>query len=264
VNLRAQLIDRPNPVQTDYPDREDTIEIHTGFSEYLLRKRLDNGKNKFDEIAQSVHDTANQLGGNCQVFLTGHSLGGSLATIFGFYASADPRFASKEYPTKVFTFASPYTGGRSFAKAFRHQEQAGLLLHARVHHEYDVVPQAAKPSGAECFHTGLGVKLHYDTKQRPTLFFVMDFCHKGFLRRLFNFFLFHLPWFQLGNLGFFHLLQSYNESLLASVGANSKATQGADIQKKSLEELYEEYGSTGLAENGQLFNISNHESRNTN
>jgi hypothetical protein len=243
-NFRAEMIDRPNPVQTEYTDREDTIEIHTGFSEYLFRRRLDNGKTKFDEIAQCVHDTANELGGNCQVHFTGHSLGGSLATIFALYASADPRFASKEQPIKVFTFASPYTGGTLFAKAFRHQEQAGLLLHARIHHEHDIVPQATKATGAEYFHTGLGVRLHRDTKQRPTFFFLTDFSHKSLLRRLFNFFLFHLPWFHLGKLGYFHLLQSYSERLVGSVGANSIATQGEDIENKSLEELYEDHISS--------------------
>jgi hypothetical protein len=224
-NFRAQMIDRPHPVQREYPDREDTIEIHTGHSEYLSRRRLDNGRTKeFDESAHCVHEPANELGGKCQVHFTGHSLGSSLATIFALYASADPRFASKERPVKVFTLASPYTGGTLFAKAFRHQEQAGLLLHARIHHEYDIVPQAAKPTGAEYFYTGLGVNLHRDTKQRPTLFILTDFSHKSLLRRLFNFFLFHLPWFHLGKLGYFHLLQSYSERLVRSVGANSIAT----------------------------------------
>ena len=141
MNFRARLTDRPNPVQAEYPDREDTIEIHTGFSEYLMRRRLDNGRTKFDKIAQCIHENANELGGNCRVHVTGHSLGGALATIFAFYASADPRFASKERPIKLSTFASPYSGGTSFAKVFQHQEQAGLLLHARFHHEYDAVPR---------------------------------------------------------------------------------------------------------------------------
>jgi pimeloyl-ACP methyl ester carboxylesterase len=247
MNFRARLIDRPNPVQTEYLDREDTIEIHMGFSEYLLRRRLDNGKTKFDEIAHSVQEIANELGGNCRVHVTGHSLGAALATIFALYASADTRFASKESPIKLFSFASPYTGGTSFAKAFRHQEQAGLLMHARFHHQYDPVTHVAPntawhPSGTEYLHTGLGVKLHNNTKKPPTLFFLMDFSHNSLLRqRLGNFFLFHLPWFQLGNTATFHYLKNYSESLAESFRANSKESQCADIEKKSLEELYEDY-----------------------
>jgi pimeloyl-ACP methyl ester carboxylesterase len=243
------LTDRPNPVQTEYPDREDSIEIHTGFTEYLLRRRLDNGRTKFDEIARSVHDIASELGSNCRVHVTGHSLGGALATIFALYASADPRFASKERPIKLFSFASPYTGGTSFAKAFRHQEEAGLLLHARFYHEYDLVPHVAAntawhPSGTEYLHTGLGVKLHNDTKKPPALFFLTDFSHNSLLRqRLGNFFLFHLPWFQLGNLASFHALYTYSQSLVESVRANSKTTAQADIEMKSLEELYDECSS---------------------
>jgi pimeloyl-ACP methyl ester carboxylesterase len=245
MNFRSHLMDRPNPVQTEYPDREDTIEIHTGFSEYLLRRRMDNGKTKFDEIVQCVHEIANELGGSCQLHVTGHSLGGALATIFALYASAVPACASKERPVKLFTFASPYTGGTSFAKAFQQQEQAGLLLHARFHHEYDVVPRmvantAWHPSGTEYLHTGLRVTLHHDTKKLPSLFFLKDFSHNSLLRqRLGNFFLFHLPWFQLWKLASFHELRTYSHSLLESVGANSKAAC-----KKSLEELYEDYGGS--------------------
>jgi hypothetical protein len=52
--------------------------------------------------------------------------------------------------------------------------------------------------------------------------------------------------------------------LLALVGANLAATQGADIKKRSLEESCKAHGSTSSAENGQLFDVSNHESQNTN
>jgi hypothetical protein len=243
MNSRTQLIDRPNPVEAEYPDREDTIEMHTGFSEYLLRRRLDNGKTKFDEIAQCVQDIASELGGNCRVHVTGHSLGAALATIFAFYASADPRFASKERPIKLFSFASPYTSGTSFAKAFRYQEQAGLLMHARFYHEYDVVPRmgfnvAWHDSGTEYLHTGMGIKLPYDTKKPPKLFFLLDFSHNSLLRQRWGGFpLMHLPWFHLGKLASFHSLRTYSQSLLESVKANSEAA----CYTTSLEDMYEEH-----------------------
>jgi hypothetical protein len=51
-------------------------------------------------------------------------MGGSLATIFGFYASADSRFTGDDSrpPVDVFTFAAPWVGGMLFFEAFRHQE----------------------------------------------------------------------------------------------------------------------------------------------
>ena len=87
----------------------------------MLRRRLDNGKTKFDEIVQYVHDTAKELGGSCRLHVTGHSLRGALAAIFALYASAVPGCASKERLVKLLTFAAQYTGGTSFAKAFQHQ-----------------------------------------------------------------------------------------------------------------------------------------------
>ena len=177
--------------------------------------------------------------------VTGHSLRGALAAIFALYASAVPGCASKERLVKLLTFAAQYTGGTSFAKAFQHQEQAGLLLHARFHHEYDAFPRvtantAWHPSGTEYLHTGLSVMRHHDIKKPPSLFFLRDFSHNSLLRRrLGNFVLFHLPWFQLWKLAYFHELRTYCHNLVESVGASSKATC-----KKSLEEFYEDYSSS--------------------
>ena len=48
-----------------------------------------------------------------------------------FHASTDPTF-TRNGPVRVFSYGSPYVGGLNFARAFRHQEMCGKLLHARV------------------------------------------------------------------------------------------------------------------------------------
>jgi hypothetical protein len=66
-------------------------------------------------------------------------MGGALATIFGFYASADSRFAGDGMPpVDVFTFAAPWVGGLVFFEAFRHQELSRKIRHVRFAHGRDI------------------------------------------------------------------------------------------------------------------------------
>ena len=55
-NLKSDLEYTPNPIVEDYPGKEDTIEMHGGYYEYLLRRRRDNGLRKYDEIAAAISD----------------------------------------------------------------------------------------------------------------------------------------------------------------------------------------------------------------
>ena len=57
--------------------------------------------------------------------------------MFGFQASLDGRFAVRGNPVRLFTFASAIPGRISFAKAFQHQEQMGLIQHLRVANDND-------------------------------------------------------------------------------------------------------------------------------
>lgn len=68
-----------------YEGRQDFIEFHSGFSLYMLRPRKDTGLNKIQEIALKVNAIAQELApdGNYELSITGHSLGGALATVLG-------------------------------------------------------------------------------------------------------------------------------------------------------------------------------------
>ena len=55
-NLKSDLEYTPNPIVEDYPGKEDTIEMHGGYYEYLLRRRRDTGLRKYDEIADAISD----------------------------------------------------------------------------------------------------------------------------------------------------------------------------------------------------------------
>lgn len=67
-------------------------------------------------------------------------MGGSLAAMFGFYASLDGRFAQNGNPVRIFTFAAAIPGRIDFARAFQHQERSGLLQHLRISNDNDIVP----------------------------------------------------------------------------------------------------------------------------
>ena len=92
----------------------------------------------------------------------GHSLGGALATLTGFYAAARSRFAHLD-TIYVWTFAAPRVGtGRfrvfsnstgtwsktqkpnispvAFIKAWQHLEKTGRIRHARFSATRDIVP----------------------------------------------------------------------------------------------------------------------------
>jgi hypothetical protein len=73
--------------------------------------------------------------------VTGHSLGGALATIFGFYASADKRVAVVCCPgsaVHVFAFSNPWVGDMLFFEAFRHQEMSKQIRLVRIANRGDL------------------------------------------------------------------------------------------------------------------------------
>ena len=161
----------PNPIQEDYEGKKDTVEIRKGFWRFLLNPRADNGRNKYDEIADKVHEYGRELGGeDYQLEVTGHSLGGVLATLFGFYASTDARF-NRHHRVEVRTFGSPIPGKVSFAAAFRHQEDAGRLSHARFVMARDPVPQM-RFLDKHYAHTGHRIELSTDKDAAPRVSYV--------------------------------------------------------------------------------------------
>lgn len=127
-----------NPIDEDYDDKSSTVDICSGFYQYLFRVRKDTGTTKYDEITNMVCEYGKErIGEKFHLVLTGHSLGGALSTVFSFFASADERF-TRHGPVKCFNFGSPYVGGLKFQTAFHHQERQHKLIYARLFNHNDI------------------------------------------------------------------------------------------------------------------------------
>ena len=74
-----------------------------------------------------------------KLYVTGHSLGGALATLFGYYACESPHLLPMLSPITVVSVASPRVGNSAFARSFVQLESNGKLRHLRIANHKDPV-----------------------------------------------------------------------------------------------------------------------------
>jgi hypothetical protein len=123
-----------------------TISIHSGYYNYLFSKGEKPGEGtKFDSIMENLNSLLQQYPGY-NVYVTGHSLGAALATVFSFHAAASGCLVAPEpsYETPTITcinFASPMVGNIEFETAFRELEDLGKIRCLRVTNYYDIFTQ---------------------------------------------------------------------------------------------------------------------------
>lgn len=143
-----------NPVSDETNSLPAQIGIHSGFAKALL------SGNNVDKILLEVKEL---MEGNpdYKLFVTGHSLGGAMATLFGFYVAAneDPIYV-KNGPVQVFSVSSPRVGDKSFRDSFKYLEERGKMRHARIHNARDKVAMLPYVGGFYK-HVGLELKLRH-------------------------------------------------------------------------------------------------------
>jgi len=202
-NADFSILTQENPIRDDYPGKTDSIEWNNGYAGYLYDERDDTGRTKFDEVADRAYEYGEELGeGGFSLYVTGHSMGGALAAMFGFNASLDRRFAQKGNPVRLFTFAAAIPGRISFAKAFQYQEKVGLIQHLRITNDNDIVPLAHPQSETTFAHTGISLILHEDKNKLPSIKYVNDLNWWGTWKANIqtNLFL-NFPWAKLATVG---------------------------------------------------------------
>ena len=100
------------------------IKVHSSFYNLLFNNNL------YTDILNEIIKLTNQYT-DYKLNVTGHSLGGALATLFSFFLSYS--ITSKIY---IFSFASPRVGNRKWANIFNNKEN---LIHYRFVNQKDIV-----------------------------------------------------------------------------------------------------------------------------
>mmetsp|Transcript_5825 Transcript_5825/g.8438 ORF Transcript_5825/g.8438 Transcript_5825/m.8438 type:complete len:566 (-) Transcript_5825:136-1833(-) len=150
TDANINLMQAPDPysVAEDSESEEvaSTVGIHRGFYDYLFAEK-DGKPSKYVEIMKHVEelvmDDVNRRQ-NYKLYVTGHSLGGALATLFGFYAAA--RVGTLPLPITVVSVASPKVGNIEFARRFAEMESQGKIRHLRIANHRDPVTLAPSVS----------------------------------------------------------------------------------------------------------------------
>lgn len=156
ANVALTLIDNPaKEVLKDDPKCPETVQIHGGFLTALLggEKKDVKGANEEGNAAKVNDDlqvpldygkvrraivNLGLLEKGYDLYVTGHSLGGAMATLFGFFAASDDAF-TRNGPVIVYSYASPRVGDVDFQSAFKALERAGRIRHARIRNHFDKV-----------------------------------------------------------------------------------------------------------------------------
>lgn len=148
TDANINLMQAPDPysVAEDSESESEPIGIHRGFYDYLFGQK--GGKPcKYVEIMTHIEklvvDDVNRRE-NYKLYVTGHSLGGALATLFGFYAAA--RVGTLPLPVTVVSVASPKVGNITFARMFAEMESQGKIRHLRIANHRDPVTLAPSVS----------------------------------------------------------------------------------------------------------------------
>jgi len=178
----------PNPVLglMETPPTEEqmpsNIRVHTGFWEYLFHKSPE-GVTRMDQILQGAKALLREHQG-FSLYMSGHSLGGALSTLCGFYAACDEELVqlTENKRIVVYSVASPYCGNWKFRHAFQELERRGRLQHLRIANREDLVtlmpfavpkatilsPALSLFQGAGNLYKHVGINLRLERKEGKT------------------------------------------------------------------------------------------------
>jgi len=113
------------------------VMVHKGFHDYLFSNTLLKGEQRYDKIIDDIKPLVEE---GYKVYVTGHSLGGALATMFSFKLAGEKRLPWLPKPVTCISYAAPLGGTSDYRTAFEELEKEGLLRHLRINNEEDLVP----------------------------------------------------------------------------------------------------------------------------
>jgi predicted lipase len=151
TDFEIYMKDVPNPVKS-HKLQKPTIKLHNGFYNYLFKPSSRGAKgpkgeplSEYQEILQEhVLPVLSEHPGY-KLYVTGHSLGAALATLFAFQVATEPDSKIPK-PVSLFSIAGPYCGDVSFRAAHQLLEGLGKLRHLRLSNHKDLVTIVPKAS----------------------------------------------------------------------------------------------------------------------
>lgn len=124
------------------------VQVFRGFRRALLESSDDPRKCDDRKIREILWDRLSQLPSGTRLYVTGHSLGGALASLFTYATLATLGKADRPYRiVGLFTFGSPAVGNEPFAKALNERMLDERTYHARFVLGRDPVPQLHEHGG---------------------------------------------------------------------------------------------------------------------
>lgn len=142
TDAKIRMAKVPDPlkfhgIEIKDPNGSGDVGIHQGFYEYLFGGS-DDKPSKYMEIMNHIDQLLeeNPDRKSYKLYVSGHSLGGALSTLFGFFAVGK---SPLPLPVSVVSVASPRVGNINFARTFLEMESQGRLRHLRIANHQDPV-----------------------------------------------------------------------------------------------------------------------------
>lgn len=144
----------------------DNVYIHSGFYDLFTKKTVDQtdeeNTTKYEQILSVIKPLLRQHP-DYKLYVTGHSLGGALATICSFLLACEPDITN---PVTCVSYASPRVGDRYFLDAVQVLEQERKLRMMRVVNDKDTIPSVPSIGYA---HVGFEIRLFRDKNKVPLI-----------------------------------------------------------------------------------------------
>lgn len=122
----------------------------------------DPNRRKYDEIMDDIKPLL-QANPGYKLYVTGHSLGGALASVVAFYLACDDSIPK---PVTCITFAAPRVGDSGFREATNVLEQAKKLRVLRVVNNNDSIAMLPMTN---FYHAGFQIRLYGNPRYEPEL-----------------------------------------------------------------------------------------------
>jgi hypothetical protein len=176
LNTEVCMKEFPNPMKR-HPSQSQTVKIHNQLHELLVAPSLRDTNttwttiSEYQEILEEHVIPILMEHRGYKLHVTGHSLGGALATVFAFLAAAEPDTMVPR-PVTCISVGSSYVGDKTFRAAHQLLEGLRKLRHVRISNHKDSVTLSPKisslwkltdkqgHSGTAFKHVGLNLRFY--------------------------------------------------------------------------------------------------------